>query len=108
MTVGHPHPPEKVRPGVEAWKKALIDRGIDPNDRHCQFHVRTYINESSERAREIAIGAIGRYDAISRIGLQIVNRSAGIYDWDMMLATGETITAIPQCIENIRNAMTLF
>ena len=68
MTVGHPHPPEKVRAGVEAWKKALIDHGIDPTERHCQFHARTHVNENAERAREIAAAAITRYDEISRIG----------------------------------------
>ena len=52
MTVGHPHPPEKVRAGVDAWKKGLLDRGIDPGDRRCQYHVRTHVQESAERAAE--------------------------------------------------------
>ncbi|HJU61617.1 MAG TPA: LLM class flavin-dependent oxidoreductase [Candidatus Binatia bacterium] len=51
MTVGHPHPPEKMRPGVESWKKALIDQGIDPNERRCQFHTRTHVEENSGKAR---------------------------------------------------------
>ena len=106
MTVGHPHPPEKVRPGVEAWKKALLDQGIDPKKRHCQFHVRTHVNESAERAREIAAGAISRYDAISRIGRRSLTTAPAAYDWDMMLATGRNNYGNPeQCIENIGNAM---
>src|SRR5262249_45204517 len=51
MTVGHPHPPDKVRLGVEAWKKALTERGIDPQQRRCQFHTRTHVSENSQRAR---------------------------------------------------------
>jgi alkanesulfonate monooxygenase SsuD/methylene tetrahydromethanopterin reductase-like flavin-dependent oxidoreductase (luciferase family) len=105
MTVGHPHPPEKVRPGVEAWKQGLRDQGIDPKDRRCQFHVRTHVNESAERAREIATGAISRYDAISRIGRRSLTTSTAEYDWDMMLATGRNNYGSPdQCILNIQNA----
>jgi alkanesulfonate monooxygenase SsuD/methylene tetrahydromethanopterin reductase-like flavin-dependent oxidoreductase (luciferase family) len=106
MTVGHPHPPEKVRPGVEAWKRALLDQGIDPKARHCQFHVRTYVNESAERAREIATAAISRYDAISRIGRRSLTAAPAEYDWERMLATGRNNYGTPeQCIQNIRNAM---
>jgi alkanesulfonate monooxygenase SsuD/methylene tetrahydromethanopterin reductase-like flavin-dependent oxidoreductase (luciferase family) len=106
MTVGHPHPPEKVRSGVEAWKKALLDQGIDPKERHCQFHVRTHVNESRERAREIATAAISRYDAISRIGRRSLTVAPAEYDWDMMLATGRNNYGNPdQCIKNIHNAM---
>jgi len=106
MTVGHPHPPEKVRPGVEAWKKALIDQGIDPTERRCQFHARTHVNESAERAREIATAAITRYDEISRIGRKSLTVPAAEYNWDMMLATGRNNYGTPdQCIKNIYNAM---
>jgi alkanesulfonate monooxygenase SsuD/methylene tetrahydromethanopterin reductase-like flavin-dependent oxidoreductase (luciferase family) len=105
MTVGHPHPPEKVRPGVEAWKKALIDQGIDPTTRHCQFHVRTHVNENAERARQIAGAAITRYDEISRIGRRSLTAPPGEYDWEMMLATGRNNYGVPdQCIQNILNA----
>jgi alkanesulfonate monooxygenase SsuD/methylene tetrahydromethanopterin reductase-like flavin-dependent oxidoreductase (luciferase family) len=105
MNVGHPHPPEKVRIGVEAWKKALIDQGIDPAERRCQFHVRTHVNEKSERAREIATAAITRYDEISRIGRRSLTAPPGEYDWETMLATGRNNYGTPeQCIENILNA----
>ena len=105
MTVGHPHPPEKVRPGVEAWKKALIDQGIDPTERHCQFHARTHVNENAERAREIATAAITRYDEISRIGRRSLTVAPAEYNWEMMLATGRNNYGEPdQCIQNILNA----
>jgi alkanesulfonate monooxygenase SsuD/methylene tetrahydromethanopterin reductase-like flavin-dependent oxidoreductase (luciferase family) len=105
MTVGHPHPPEKVRPGVEAWKKALIDQGIDPTERHCQFHARTHVNENAERAREIATAAITRYDEISRIGRRSLTVAPAEYNWDTMLASGRNNYGGPdQCIQNIFNA----
>jgi alkanesulfonate monooxygenase SsuD/methylene tetrahydromethanopterin reductase-like flavin-dependent oxidoreductase (luciferase family) len=106
MTVGHPHPPEKVRPGVEAWKQSLIEAGFDPEDKHCQFHVRTHVNESSEHARAIATAAINRYDAISRIGRRSLTVAPAQYDWDMMLATGRNNYGTPdQVIQGIHNAI---
>ena len=106
MTVGHPHPPEKVRPGVEAWKKALIENGIDPKERRCQFHVRTHVNENGERARETAMAAVTRYDAISRIARKSSMVETANYDWEGMLATGRNLYGNPdQCIEIIHNAM---
>jgi len=105
MTVGHPHPPEKVRAGVEAWKQGLIEGGHDLHDKHCQFHVRTHVNESADQARLIAMAAVKRYDAISRIGRRSLTAPPGEYDWDMMLATGRNNYGTPdQCIENIHNA----
>jgi alkanesulfonate monooxygenase SsuD/methylene tetrahydromethanopterin reductase-like flavin-dependent oxidoreductase (luciferase family) len=106
MTVGHPHPPEKVRSGVEAWKRGLIEAGFDPNEKHCQFHVRTHVNESADKARSIAMAAVTRYDEISRIGRRSLTVAPGEYDWDLMLATGRNNYGTPeQCIENIYNAM---
>jgi len=106
MTVGHPHPPEKVRPGVEAWKRGLIEAGYDPREKHCQFHVRTHVNESAAQARSVAMAAVKRYDEISRIGRRSLTAPAGEYDWDMMLATGRNNYGNPdQCIANIQNAL---
>jgi alkanesulfonate monooxygenase SsuD/methylene tetrahydromethanopterin reductase-like flavin-dependent oxidoreductase (luciferase family) len=106
MTVGHPHPPEKVRPGVEAWKQGLIDAGHDPREKHCQFHVRTHVNESAEQARSIGMAAVKRYDEISRIGRRSLTVPPAEYDWDMMLATGRNNYGNPgQCIKNIHNAI---
>lgn len=106
MTVGHPHPPEKVRAGVEAWKQGLIEAGYDPREKHCQFHVRTHVNDSAEQARLIGMAAVKRYDEISRIGRRSLTAPPGEYDWEMMLATGRNNYGNPeQCIENIHNAM---
>jgi alkanesulfonate monooxygenase SsuD/methylene tetrahydromethanopterin reductase-like flavin-dependent oxidoreductase (luciferase family) len=106
MTVGHPHPPEKVRPGVEAWKQGLIEAGLDPKEMHCQFHVRTHVNESAEGAREISMPAISRYDEISRIGRRSLAVAPANYDWEMMLATGRNNYGNPdQVIGGIHNAM---
>ena len=106
MTVGHPHPPEKVRAGVEAWKKALIEHGIDPQQRRCQFHARTHVNENSQRASEVAMAAVTRYDAISRIGRKSAMAETDHYDWDGMLAAGRNLYGNPdQCVDIIHNAM---
>jgi alkanesulfonate monooxygenase SsuD/methylene tetrahydromethanopterin reductase-like flavin-dependent oxidoreductase (luciferase family) len=105
MTVGHPHPPERVRPGVEAWKQGLIEAGIDPKERHCQFHVRTHVNESSVRADEIARAAISRYDEISRIGRKSLTVAPADYDWHAMLAAGRNLYGNPEeCIKIFHNA----
>jgi alkanesulfonate monooxygenase SsuD/methylene tetrahydromethanopterin reductase-like flavin-dependent oxidoreductase (luciferase family) len=105
MTVGHPHPPEKVRHGVEAWKQGLIESGYDPKERSCQFHVRTHVNESAERAKAIAVPAISRYDEISRIGRRSSAALPSEYDWDGMLATGRNNYGTPeQVIRGIHNA----
>jgi alkanesulfonate monooxygenase SsuD/methylene tetrahydromethanopterin reductase-like flavin-dependent oxidoreductase (luciferase family) len=105
MTVGHPHPPEKVRLGVEAWKRGLLAAGTGPNERHCQFHVRTHVNETAAKAQAIAMPAITRYDEISRIGRRSVKAVEPNYDWEGMLATGRNNYGTPdQCIEGIHNA----
>jgi len=105
MTVGHPHPPEKVGPGVDAWKQGLLEACIDPKARHCQFHVRTHVNESAERAREIGMAAVKRYDDISRIGRRSLTAASVDYDWDGMLATGRNNYGTPdQVIQGIHNA----
>jgi alkanesulfonate monooxygenase SsuD/methylene tetrahydromethanopterin reductase-like flavin-dependent oxidoreductase (luciferase family) len=105
MTVGHPHPPERVGPGVAAWKQGLLEAGIDPKDRHCQFHVRTHVNEHAARAKEIGMAAVTRYDEISRIGRRSLTAAPGEYDWDLMLATGRNNYGDPgQVIRGIHNA----
>jgi alkanesulfonate monooxygenase SsuD/methylene tetrahydromethanopterin reductase-like flavin-dependent oxidoreductase (luciferase family) len=106
MTVGHPHPPEKVYLGVEAWKRGLIEAGFDPSNKHCQFHVRTHVHEDSEQAKLTGMAAVKRYDEISRIGRRSLSAAPAEYDWETMLATGRNNYGDPeQCIRNIRNAM---
>ena len=105
MTVGHPHPPDKVRVGVEAWKKGLSEAGYDLKERHCQFHVRTHVDENTERAQAVARPAITRYDAISRIGRKSSLPEEKNYDWAGMLAAGRNLYGNPeQCIQIIHNA----
>jgi len=65
MTVAHPHPPEKQRAGVAAWKRGLAEGGHDRGQRHCQLHIRMFVDENRERARETAKAAILRYDTAS-------------------------------------------
>ena len=106
MTVGHPHPPEKVCLGVKAWKRGLIEAGFDPSNKHCQFHARTHVHEDSEQAKLTGMAAVKRYDEISRIGRRSLSAAPAEYDWEMMLATGRNNYGNPeQCIRNIRNAM---
>jgi hypothetical protein len=79
--------------------------GYDLKTKHCQFHVRTYVNESSANARSIAMKAIRRYDEISRIGRRSLTAAPGDYDWNTMLATGRNNYGNPdECIKNIDNA----
>jgi alkanesulfonate monooxygenase SsuD/methylene tetrahydromethanopterin reductase-like flavin-dependent oxidoreductase (luciferase family) len=106
MTVGHPHPPERVRPGVEAWREGLKVSGFEPNERRCQFHVRTWVDENAKRAHDVATEAIRRYDAISRIGRKEDQPETKNYDWDGMVASGRNLYGNPdQCIQIIGNAM---
>lgn len=106
MTVGHPHPPEAVRTGVTAWREGLRASGYEPDNYHCQFHVRTLVDENAERARKMAAEAISRYDAISRIGRKGPLPPDFVYDWEGMLATGRNVYGNPdQCIRLIHNAI---
>ncbi len=105
MTVGHPHPPEKVRLGVEAWREGLTSVGCEPRDFHCQYHLRTYVNESAKEAQEVGEKAISRYEAISKIQRKAPMPPGYVYDWKGMLDTGRNLYGTPeQCVEIIRNA----
>jgi len=82
-----------------------MEARIDVNDRHCQFHVRTHVNDNAARAKEIGMAAVTRYDEISRIGRRSLTAAPGEYDWDMMLATGRNNYGDPgQVIRGIHNA----
>ena len=105
MTVGHPHPPDKVSAGVQAWREGLVATGRDPADYHCQYHLRTYVNEDAAAAREIGERAIDRYEAISRIQRKAPLPPGYVYDFEGMLETGRNLYGTPeQCIEIINNA----
>jgi alkanesulfonate monooxygenase SsuD/methylene tetrahydromethanopterin reductase-like flavin-dependent oxidoreductase (luciferase family) len=107
MTVAHPFPPERYKPGVEAWKQALRDSGRDPADHCCKLHLRVWVDENGEKARELAEAAIQRYDTISDIALE---RSAPrTWDWEGMLATGRNCYGNPdQVIKLIQKAQENF
>ncbi|MDE0028150.1 MAG: LLM class flavin-dependent oxidoreductase [Deltaproteobacteria bacterium] len=105
MTVGHPHPPDKVGAGVQAWREGLAATGRDPADYHCQYHLRTYVNENAMIARETGEKAIDRYEAISRIQRKAPPPPGFVYDWKGMLETGRNLYGTPeQCIEIIKHA----
>ncbi|MCH8055820.1 MAG: LLM class flavin-dependent oxidoreductase [Deltaproteobacteria bacterium] len=105
MTVGHPHPPDETRPGVEAWREGLIAAGHNPAEHHCQFHIRTCVDENVMRAREVATAAIERYDMISRIGRKEDRPLPKVHDWEGMLAQGRNLYGNPEdCIRIINNA----
>ena len=83
----------------------MIGAGIDPKERHCQFHVRTHVNESSVRAHEIGRAAISRYDEISRIGRKSLTVAPADYDWTAMLAAGRNLYGDPEgCVKIFYNA----
>jgi alkanesulfonate monooxygenase SsuD/methylene tetrahydromethanopterin reductase-like flavin-dependent oxidoreductase (luciferase family) len=106
MTVGHPHPPDKVRHGVEAWREGLRISGLDPDKHRCQFHIRTWVDQNAKHAHEVATEAIRRYDAISRIGRKEDQPVEKNCDWEGMLASGRNLYGNPdQCIQIINNSM---
>lgn len=105
MTLGHPHPPDEARAGVAAWREGLVATGHDPAEHHCQFHIRTYVDESAKRAEEVATAAILRYDEISRIGRKEDKPKPKVYDWAGMLAQGRNLYGNPdQCIQIANNS----
>lgn len=105
MTVGHPHPPDKVKPSVAAWREGLVESGHDPAGFHCQFHLRTFVDDSSVRAADLGRAAIDRYEEISRIGRKEPLPKDHVYDWDGMLATGRNLYGNPEeCVKIINNA----
>lgn len=109
MTVAHPHPPETVKAGVDAWLEGLRAGGHDSASRHCQLHLRVYVDENAERARRVAMGAITRYDEVSRIGRKSAtqaNWEGKVYDWEGMLASGRNCYGTPEeCVRIINNSM---
>jgi alkanesulfonate monooxygenase SsuD/methylene tetrahydromethanopterin reductase-like flavin-dependent oxidoreductase (luciferase family) len=107
MTVAHPFPPEFYEPGLAAWRQGLAEAGVGPGDRHCKLHLRVWVDEKAERAREVAEGAIERYDTISAIGRQArAVHGPGLYDWEGMLACGRNVYGNPdQCIAAMQNTV---
>src|SRR5579871_673127 len=110
MTVAHPRPPESARAGVQAWCDGLRENGVDRDSRHCQLHVRIYVDEDSERARHIAENAIRDYTRLSTARLGDYSTTAiDTYDWEGMRAQGRNIYGNPdEVIQGIRATMRNF
>lgn len=106
MTVAHPFPPEHYVPGMQAWREGLAAADLRPGDRHCKLHLRVWVDEDAERAREVAEPAITRYDNISAVGRDPRLLHTDGYDWQAMLDCGRNVYGNPdQCIKAIDNAM---
>ncbi|HEY3116842.1 MAG TPA: LLM class flavin-dependent oxidoreductase, partial [Chloroflexota bacterium] len=85
MTTAHPYPPEHYTVPLNAWRDGLQECGLSPADRHCKVHLRVWVDESTERAKEVAEAALIRYDDISAISRgQTFDPST--YDFEGMLA----------------------
>ncbi|MEA2640359.1 MAG: hypothetical protein QOF51_1753 [Chloroflexota bacterium] len=105
MIVAHPFPPEYYTPGLAAWREGLKEAGIDPSERHTKLHLRVVVDEDGARAREVAEGAIQRYDWISTVGRQARGPLGPNYDFAGMLAAGRNVYGTPdQCITAMRTA----
>src|SRR5437773_228136 len=67
MTTAHPYPPDHYTEPLNAWRDGLREGRLSPADRHCKVHLRVWVDESAERAKEVAEAALIRYDDISAI-----------------------------------------
>lgn len=106
MTVGHAHRPDQVRTGVTAWHEGLESAGHGADQRHVQLHVRVWVEQDAERARETAEAAIQRYDWVGSVGrAPAAGKMTDAYDWRGMWECGRNIYGDPeQCIQGIQNA----
>jgi alkanesulfonate monooxygenase SsuD/methylene tetrahydromethanopterin reductase-like flavin-dependent oxidoreductase (luciferase family) len=109
MTVPHVRTPEQVRPGIEAWQEGLRASGYDPATRHLKAHLRVWVDERADRAREVAEAGITRYDTINRMGRganpAFVTAVDPGYDWAGMRAMGRNIYGNPdEVIRGIETA----
>lgn len=106
MIVAHPLPPERYRAGWDAWRAGLAEAGLRPSDRHCKLHLRVWVEEDGEHARQVAEDALARYDALSAQGRRAVPYDRATYDWAGMLASGRNCYGNPdQCIQAIHRAI---
>lgn len=106
MTVAHPFPAEFYRPGMAAWRDGLVDAGCKPGERHCKLHLRVWVDEDAEHAREVAEDAITRYDHIATVGRDGRLAHGPDYDWEAMLASGRNVYGNPdQCVQAIYNSI---
>jgi alkanesulfonate monooxygenase SsuD/methylene tetrahydromethanopterin reductase-like flavin-dependent oxidoreductase (luciferase family) len=109
MTVAHPFPAEHYRPGLAAWREGLAEAGLKPGERHCKLHLRVWVDEDGERAREVAEAAIRRYDELSATGPSLGRYNPAAYDFGAMLTAGRNVYGNPQqCIAAIQNSINNF
>jgi len=103
MTVAHSFPPEAYGPGMAAWRSGLMEAGYDPSSRHCKLHLRVWVDEDAERAREVAEAGIAQYEHVATVGRERrIPTKPGPYDWSGMLAAGRNAYGTPeQCIRAI-------
>jgi alkanesulfonate monooxygenase SsuD/methylene tetrahydromethanopterin reductase-like flavin-dependent oxidoreductase (luciferase family) len=105
MTTAHPYPPEHYPKALEAWREGLASVGLGPTDRSCKIHLRVWIDENAERAREVAEAAILRYDNIAALS-RGQKFDGSNYDFAGMLASGRNVYGTPdQCIQAIENSI---
>src|SRR4051794_3362429 len=106
MTVAHPFPPERARGTVPIYRQALADAGYDPDEHHVKIHLRVYVNEDRERAREVAEAAILRYENYSTQALGRGLQPGAPYDFQLRLGQGRNVYGNPddciRCTENTR------
>jgi alkanesulfonate monooxygenase SsuD/methylene tetrahydromethanopterin reductase-like flavin-dependent oxidoreductase (luciferase family) len=105
MITAHPYRPEHYPEAIAAWRSGLAEAGLSPHDRHCKVHLRVWVDENAERAREAAEAAILRYDHVAGLSRGVDPDLTG-YDFQGMLDQGRNVYGNPeQCIAAIQNAM---
>lgn len=97
MTVPHPFPPEQILPTVVAWRDGLQEAGIDPATRNNMSHIRLWVDETAERARQVGEAAIAEYDRVGRGRMRLEGQFAppAEYDWAGMRAAGRNVYGTP-------------
>jgi alkanesulfonate monooxygenase SsuD/methylene tetrahydromethanopterin reductase-like flavin-dependent oxidoreductase (luciferase family) len=106
MTTAHPYVPEHYPEAIQAWRDGLAEAELSPTDRNCKVHLRVWVDENAERAREIAEAAIIRYDISSEQSRGRAGFDPSTYDFAGMLATGRNVYGTPdQCIKAIQNSI---
>jgi alkanesulfonate monooxygenase SsuD/methylene tetrahydromethanopterin reductase-like flavin-dependent oxidoreductase (luciferase family) len=106
MITAHPYVPEHYPHAIQAWRDGLAVAGLAPADRSCKVHLRVWVDENAERAREVAEAAIVRYDISSEVSRGRTGFDPSTYDFAGMLASGRNVYGNPdQCIKAIQNAI---
>jgi alkanesulfonate monooxygenase SsuD/methylene tetrahydromethanopterin reductase-like flavin-dependent oxidoreductase (luciferase family) len=106
MITAHPYPPEHYPKAINAWRDGLASVGLTAKDRNCKVHLRVWVDENAERARQVAEAAILRYDNIAALSRGRNDFDGSDYDFTGMLESGRNVYGTPdQCIAAIENAI---